>query len=165
MLRIGGKMEIRYDTYCGLNCGACPVGLANEQGNVERISEMALEWGSLPEELKCRGCKTEETAVFCTDCRMRVCAREKELEFCIECDDYPCEIISEFRNDEAPHHSAVLKNLELIKKMGLKAWLDAEAKRWSCPECGKRFHWYSENCSECGSSLYNAIAEEKDLNI
>ncbi len=158
-------MENRYDTYCGLNCGACPVGLASEQGDHERISRMAEEWGRIPEELNCNGCKTDLTAVFCTDCRMRLCAREKELEFCFECDDFPCSIINEFSNDDAPHHSVVLKNLELIREMGVKAWLKAEAKRWSCPGCGRLFHWYTETCDECGNRLYNAVSEAKDLEI
>ena len=158
-------MKNRYDTYCGLNCGACPVGLANDRGDTGRINAMAEEWGRLAEELVCGGCKTDKTAVFCTDCRMRLCAREKGLEFCVDCDDFPCSTISDFRNDEAPHHSVVLRNLELIGKLGVKTWLENEARRWSCPECGTRFHWYSETCEECGCSLYNAVSEEKDLEV
>jgi len=49
--------------------------------------------------------------------------------------------------------------------MGVKTWLEAQGKRWSCPECGTRFHWYSEKCDKCGAKLYNAVSEEEDLEI
>ena len=159
------KMEIRYDSYCGLNCGACPVGIANELGDLEGIRKMAGEWGRDPDDLRCGGCKTDLTAVFCTDCGMRVCAMEKKLEFCSECDDFPCGKITKFRNDDAPHHSAVFSNLAKIREMGLENWLDAEAARWSCPECGNRFGWYSKTCDQCGKELYNAVSEEEELRV
>ena len=37
------EMETRYDSYCGLNCGACPVGIANELGDLEGIRKIAAE--------------------------------------------------------------------------------------------------------------------------
>ena len=156
-------MGFRYDSYCGLNCGACPVGAANELGNEEFLRSMAEEWDRDLDDLRCNGCKTDVTAAFCTDCRMRQCAREKGVEFCVHCGDFPCDVISQFRNDEAPHHSAVLYNLQRIKELGLKDWLEAEAGRWSCPECGRRFTWYSESCAGCGGELYNAVSQDRDL--
>ena len=96
---------------------------------------------------------------------MRACAREKGLEFCSECPDYPCETLSSFRNDAAPHHSTIFKNLERIKEIGPEEWLEEQKRRWSCPECGTRFGWYSEKCSDCGAESYNAVSEERDLSI
>lgn len=158
-------MSFRYDTYCGLNCGACPVLGANERGDQSWLEATAQQWKKNTEDLRCQGCKTEVTAAFCTDCGMRKCARERGLEFCGSCEDYPCEQITSFRNDKAPHHSAVFTNLAFIKENGVEAWLTSEAKRWACPECGTRFYWYSEKCEKCGAELYNAIAQEKDLEI
>ena len=158
-------MGIRSDTYCGLNCGACPVGMANDVGDLDELKSMAESWDRTPEELLCSGCKSEVTATFCTSRHMRECARDKGLEFCVDCADFPCEIITAFRNDDASHHSAVLSNLEMIGEIGVEAWLAAEAVRWSCPGCGKRFHWYTESCPGCGTELYSAVSEEKDLDI
>jgi hypothetical protein len=158
-------MRIRYDTYCGLNCGACPVGIANQQEDGELIGRMAEEWCRDPDDLSCHGCKTQVTAAFCTDCRMRACASKQGLDFCSQCEDFPCGILNRFRNDEAPHHSAVLKNLSRIEELGVETWLEEEAVRWSCRECGTRFGWYSEECPECGARLYNSILEEKELEI
>jgi len=156
-------MQARYDTYCGLYCGACPILAANERGDEEWIKKAAEMKKCKPEELRCLGCKTEVTAVFCTDCKMRPCAREKGLEFCFECDEFPCSTLMAFRKDASPHHSIVIKNLEAIREKGVEEWLKDERSRWSCPGCGKRFTWYGEVCSECGTKLYNCKDEDKDL--
>lgn len=156
-------MELRSDTYCGLNCGACPVGMASEKGDQALLAILAERWGNEAGELLCGGCKSGRNSVFCSSCGLRDCARERELEFCFQCTDYPCDRLVSFRDDDAPHHSAVLRNLSRIRDRGLKVWLEDEAGRWSCDVCGRRFGWYSETCEECGSVLYNAILEEKDI--
>lgn len=156
-------MKTRYDTYCGLNCGACPVGLANELDDEENLRKMAEEWGVKRKDVICSGCKTDTIAPFCSKCEMRVCAREKGLEFCSRCNDFPCEKITSFKNDKAPHHSPIFKNLTEIEKMGIQAWLRQEEKRWSCSSCGTRFTWYNEACGECGEDLFHAVKEEKGL--
>ncbi|TKJ44407.1 hypothetical protein CEE36_01305 [candidate division TA06 bacterium B3_TA06] len=161
--RQGGWMKARYDTYCGLNCGACAVLVANERADEEWIKKAAEMEKCKPEDLRCMGCKTDVTAVFCADCGMRLCAREKGVEFCFECDSYPCKTISDFRSDDLPHHSVVFKNLKDIKEKGLEAWLAEQTTRWSCQTCGTRFTWYDENCKGCGTKLYNCKDEDKDL--
>jgi hypothetical protein len=154
---------LRHDAYCGLNCGACPVGRANESGDADLLAKMADECGRNAGELLCEGCKAEVTAGFCSRCRMRLCAMGKGLEFCIECVDYPCGILTAFRNDDAPHHSMVFRNLEQIRSLGVESWLETQAARWSCPVCGTRFGWYDETCEGCGEILYNSVSEEGDL--
>lgn len=149
-----------YDSYCGLYCGACPVIVANELGEVEK---RAVEWQMKPEELRCFGCRSETIAVFCTDCGMRLCARNRGMGSCCECNEYPCEILKNFRADEHPHHSTVLKNLETIREKGLDAWLEEQRDRWSCPVCGARFAWYDAKCGGCGAALYDCRAEERNL--
>ncbi len=158
-------MEFRYDTYCGLNCGACHFLGAYERGDEEWLKKAAESESCKTDDLRCRGCKTEVTAVFCTDCEMRLCAREKGVEFCNECKDFPCETITNFRNDKHPHHSVIFKNLRAISDTGVEAWLKEEKQRWSCKTCGTRFYWYSKTCTNCGEELYNAVKEEKDLEI
>jgi predicted RNA-binding Zn-ribbon protein involved in translation (DUF1610 family) len=153
-------MDYRYDTYCGLYCGACPVLVANQKGTVD---ELAREFEANPAELVCAGCKSDTLAPFCADCRFIPCAREKGVEFCVGCDEYPCERLTEFRDDKWAHHSVITKNLDRLKEVGLEAWLAEQDKRWSCPTCGARFAWYDEECRDCGAGTYDARAEEKDL--
>jgi len=54
------------------------VGIANETVDAGLLEKMAEEWGRDPDELRCGGCKSDITAVFCTDCEMRVYARIME---------------------------------------------------------------------------------------
>ena len=153
-------MESRYDTYCGLYCGACDVLRANEEGTVEQAAQ---EWNMKPEELRCCGCKSTVNAVYCVECELKKCAEAKQIEFCFKCDAFPCERLVAFKNDECPHHSIVLKNLELIYKNGVDTWLTDQKQRWSCSTCGTKFSWYDRVCKKCGSKLYNCEDEEKDL--
>ncbi|MGQ9706357.1 MAG: DUF3795 domain-containing protein [bacterium] len=156
------ESKYRYDTYCGLYCGACDALVATQEG---RIDELAMSWESPPEDVVCYGCKTERVARCCNECLIRGCAINKKVEFCFQCDDYPCDLLVSFRDDRSPHHSIVLKNLREISENGVEIWLDSQRQRWSCPGCGKRFSWYDKFCSQCGSGLYNCEDEERDLEL
>ncbi len=153
-------MSYRFETYCGLYCGACPVSLANQAGD---LAPLAAAWGRSVAELQCGGCKSGERAVFCADCEFVTCAEARGVEFCFECDDYPCPRLVAFSRDEHPHHHIVLHNLEALAAQGLEAWLAAQAERWRCPACGQAFGWYSNVCEGCDASLYDARAEDQDL--
>ena len=151
----------RNDTYCGLNCGACPVLVANKNGTVD---QRAAEWNMPAENLKCHGCKTDQLAVYCVKCDMRDCARQKNIAFCFECDEFPCETIVNFNNDKASHHSAALHNLYRIRDIGLDDWLTEQNNRWQCPECGTPFTWYEETCAACNGRLFSCRDEEQRIN-
>lgn len=153
-------MKERFDTYCGLYCGGCEVLIANQKGFVE---EKAKEWNMDPNDLICNGCKSDTVATFCQTCGMKVCAEEKGIEFCFQCSDYPCKMVSDFKNDDRPHHSIIFHNLGLIKELGIKQWMQDQEKRWSCPTCGEKFSWYSDKCSNCDSVVKNCLDDEKEL--
>uniref|UniRef100_A0A7C6EAJ4 DUF3795 domain-containing protein n=1 Tax=candidate division WOR-3 bacterium TaxID=2052148 RepID=A0A7C6EAJ4_UNCW3 len=153
-------MKFRYDSYCGIYCGACDTLIANEKGEVAKL---AKEWKRKPEELKCLGCKTTTNAIFCVRCKMRHCAQKKKVDFCFQCDEFPCPRLIAFRNDKSPHHSIVLRNLRIIQEIGVEKWLEDQDKRWRCKSCGDKFSWYDRKCVQCGSELYNCEDEEKEL--
>ena len=156
-------MKVRHDSFCGLNCGACPVGLANERDDTAALERLAGEWGTEPSQLVCGGCRGEMTIPFCARCGMRKCAISRGLDFCSQCPEFPCETLAAFRNDDMPHHSVVLRNLGRIWELGVEKWLEGEVERWSCPSCGRRFSWYESVCDSCGGPLFNAVEEEKHL--
>ncbi|MEE9379087.1 MAG: DUF3795 domain-containing protein [Candidatus Lokiarchaeia archaeon] len=155
-------MNFRYDSYCGLYCGACEICLVNECGNIE---VKAKEWDMKLSDVKCFGCKTHQNSIYCIDCEIKLCAEAKNVEFCHECKEFACSKILDFRNDKYPHHSVVLKNLKTIKEKGLNNWLIELEKRWKCSRCGTRFTWYDEICKECGEILFNCEQEEKELEV
>jgi predicted RNA-binding Zn-ribbon protein involved in translation (DUF1610 family) len=153
-------MKFRYDTYCGLYCGACAILLANERDEVEK---KAKEWKMKPEELKCHGCKTETIASFCVTRDIRKCAEKKKIHFCFQCEEYPCDLLVGFKNDKHPYHSVVLTNLDSIREKGIAEWSDEQEVRWSCTGCGTKLSWYDRTCRKCGNEFYNCQDEEKDL--
>jgi len=153
-------MAFRYDTYCGLYCGACPVLIGNETG---KLAEIARRWGAKPGDLVCRGCKSGVESVYCKKCDLKSCAEDKRVEFCCDCDDYPCSKLTDFVDDQHAHHSVVLRNLSRIKKIGVRNWLTEQKTRWSCPECSTRFTWYDQACAQCGGRLFNSRDEEKGI--
>jgi hypothetical protein len=152
-------MKPRYDSYCGIYCGACPILVANVKGVVK---EKAAAWEMKAKDIVCRGCKSTTLAVYCKDCVMRLCARDRDLDFCVECEDYPCNSFETFQRDRFPHHTLIAPNLAAICAAGVDAWLEGQKKRWSCPKCGEPFTWYEEECAKCGGKLYDACAEEDD---
>ncbi len=153
-------MAFRYDTYCGLYCGACDILLANKRNLLE---ETAKSWNMKPNDLMCHGCKTDTTSTYCKTCDIKKCADSRNIEFCFQCDEYPCSYLLEFKSDECPHHSVILKNLNFLRDYGLAKWLETQQKRWKCPECGREFSWYEETCTNCGGNLYGCKEEEKEL--
>jgi predicted RNA-binding Zn-ribbon protein involved in translation (DUF1610 family) len=150
-------MEFRYDTFCGLYCGACDVLQANKTGTVETLAQA---WGMEPDQLRCHGCKSQVNAVYCIDCDIKECAEKRSVAYCFQCDDYPCARLVDFRNDDHAHHSVVLQNLGHMCRLGLERWLDEQRARWSCPNCGVEFTWYDKACRACGGKVSNCEEEE-----
>ncbi|MEA2066589.1 MAG: DUF3795 domain-containing protein [Thermotogota bacterium] len=102
-------------------------------------------------------------SVFCRNCELKQCALDHHVEVCSECNEYPCEKLQAFKNDDSPHHSAIFKNLDSLKELGIKKWLENQKNRWSCPQYGTSFSWYDRECEECGHELHNAITEDRDI--
>ena len=153
-------MAYRYDTYCGLYCGACEVLQANKTG---KLNTTAKRWKMNPADITCHGCKSNALSIYCKDCDIKNCAEKMKIKLCFECVKFPCKRIIAFNNDKHPHHSIVLKNLNTIKEKGKKSWLRMQDRRWRCKKCGTRFTWYTKKCTKCGSLVYSCILEEKEL--
>jgi predicted RNA-binding Zn-ribbon protein involved in translation (DUF1610 family) len=150
-------MEFKLDAYCGLYCGACPVMLAQQNGNLEALAKSN---GLEPEAVRCLGCKSEKVSVFCTSCKIRPCASGKGFDFCFQCDKLPCAPFIAFRDSEEwPYHAAVPKNLERVQQVGVDVWLEEQDTRWRCPKCGTKFAWQDETCKSCGEKVSNYKAD------
>lgn len=150
----------KLNTYCGLYCGSCEIFLVNQKGIVE---ETAKEWEMKSKDLICNGCKTDINSVFCRDCKIKSCAESKELDYCFQCEEFPCADLINFKDDENPHHSIVLHNLNDIKYIGTKKWLKEQEERWSCSECGEKYSWYDEKCPNCGSPVRSCVDDENEI--
>jgi len=137
-------MDFILDCYCGVYCGACPVLLATKSGK-------------LGEDQQCFGCKSEKPTGFCATCSIKTCAESKGFEFCVECTEViSCDLMQKFIADQQyPYGQCVMNNMEMIRVMGLPAWLELQGKRWRCKHCGKPHSWYQESCPQCGQAVAN----------
>jgi hypothetical protein len=141
---------------CGLYCGACPMYLASQQKDGQKIEALHKQFSSgnmklAVEDLLCDGCIANgRIASFCRKCGIRDCASKKtKSQRCSECSDFACSRITGFNNDGMLHHAEVLENLRQLRGMGIKEWTKHEAARWSCPQCKSQISWYDAECSKC----------------
>ena len=97
--------------YCGLVCHGCPIYWATKEpdeakrdkmrADIVRICREQYGYGEdfTPEYVTdCDGCRTEGGRLFsgCEKCEIRKCARQRELENCAYCNDYACEKLEKF---------------------------------------------------------------------
>lgn len=137
-----------YAPACGLYCGACSSMLLHErESGAADAANYIHEYNDGP----CPGC-----VGGAQECEFIRCARAKGVSGCAACDEFPCSMITKFSKDEWPHHIEVIDNLKRISEIGEEAWLDEQADRWSCPDCGARIHWYQKVCTLCGAGITNA---------
>jgi len=153
--------DVNPDTYCGIYCGACSIAAYGRAG---RIDSFTACLGSVPKgELVCRGCKSDKVYAGCRVCMFRGCVAEKGVAHCVECADYPCAMYKRWQGAASilPHVGEAAASLDAIGRDGPDAWLEAQKKRWSCPDCGEPFSWYAAKCGNCGRSLADAAFELK----
>ena len=95
---------------CGLYCGVCAIYMAHRDNNLNSRSgwwiftgEKSRGKGILPncetlsmEDIKCRGCLSDEQFMHCRQCDIRECTKEKGYIGCHQCAEFPCRILTIF---------------------------------------------------------------------
>ncbi len=144
---------------CGLYCGACSIRDAVNRNDKTLLELMTLgieKYLRHPvdvTDLSCDGCLSAVRAAPCRECAIRDCAVSRGISRCAACNEFPCQLIEDFNNDGLAHHSEVLDNVRRQREIGIDAWLEEQAKRWACQNCGTAVDWYSRNCRRCGATL------------
>ena len=132
---------------CGLYCGVCAASIAHREGNEKFKEKLAAVYGVTAEEVRCRGCHSDEVFLYCKVCPIRSCAGEKGYEGCYQCDDFPCSFIDDF-----PHpvgKKVIMRAIPQWREMGTEKWVAAEEVRYRCPQCGHRLFRGAKRCREC----------------
>ena len=107
----------------------------------------------------CPGCNGPDInkPKFCSEiCGIIRCDKRKGngYRFCDECPDFPCEDVMEKENRYTtayPLYESPLKNIRLIRELGMEAFLEKERDQWSCRECGCAISVHTGICSGCGA--------------
>jgi hypothetical protein len=161
--------EFRYDTYCGLYCGACDIMAAFKRASERNES---AKWDDIPLELRkitpakktdaviCFGCKTDVVFAGCLKCPIRKCGKTKmRVETCFDCARFPCtrfriySLIRKLFMRRLPHLKSVYANRACIQGEGIQTWLSGQKEKWKCSYCKTDFTWYAKTCPSCGKDL------------
>jgi len=117
---------------CGMNCNLC-------------------SWVVDPSKPNCVGCRPRGRGCIHKRGLCRKLARQ-EIDFCYKCEDYPCENLLALEDRYSRcHNYSFLENLNYIKRRGMPAFLEREAKRYRCGECGKLLTIHNDRCPHCGN--------------
>ena len=133
---------------CGLFCEACSLFIATTE-DPARLKALAKRF-ELPEEtIRCYGCRSDKRGPYCQTCKMSACAAERGFDFCVECGDYPCDELKQFQA-AMPHRIELWNDLERLKAVGYKQWLEEKRIEYGCPQCGTLNSTYDFKCRKCG---------------
>lgn len=136
---------------CGMYCGVCGVYIAHRDNNEKFKERLTAVYGVGVEDIKCKGCKSEEPFLYCKACPIKSCTAEKGYEGCYQCDDFPCSIIEDFPLPVGK--KVILRATPQWREMGTEKWVEAEKARYHCPECGNQLFRGAKRCRECKSPV------------
>jgi hypothetical protein len=119
---------------CGMNCGICR--------------------GYLREKKKCPSCResNENKSVSCVNCKIKNCneLNKNNYKFCFKCKKFPCEKIKHLdKRYRTKYNISMIENLENIKKLGLREFVNNEKIRWTCHQCGGTICVHRGYCYTC----------------
>jgi hypothetical protein len=150
---------------CGLYCGVCAVYIAHH-GNNSKFKERLVHLykgevagkGRLPnsealsiEDIKCRGCLSDERFMHCRQCEIRDCTRAKGYTGCHQCDEFPCRYIEGFPMTVGKN--VILRAIRYRREVGTEKWIQDEEARYVCPECGNKVFRGVVRCNQCKAKL------------
>ena len=122
---------------CGMNCSIC----------------MAY----LREKNKCSGCRGIDTnkPVTRVGCKIKKCEflQKTETSFCFQCEAFPCERLQHLdKRYRTKYGMSMIENLENIRRIGMRKFLENEKIRWACSECGGTICVHNRYCYSCGKT-------------
>ena len=144
---------------CGLYCGVCAIYIAHRENNhkfKERLVNLyqgkLLNSAKLSiEDIKCRGCLSDELFMHCRQCEIRNCTKEKGYTGCHQCDEFPCQYIEHF--PMAVGKKVILRAIPYRREYGTEKWIKDEEVRYICPECGNKVFRGAVKCNQCKVKL------------
>ena len=125
---------------CGMNCGICSGYLAFKYGVKSQGIRMPYCIGCRPRDKKCAFLKKR--------CNLLLSG---QIQYCYECGEFPCRGLQGIdKRYRTLYRMSMIENLESIKKEGIQRFLEKEAEKWRCPECGAVVCCHNGICFNCG---------------
>lgn len=103
----------------------------------------------------CLGCRVPDPhkAISIQRCKILNCEvmQSGAVAFCYECANFPCPKIKHLdKRYRARYSTSVIENLEVIRDSGMSKFLENQAVRWTCPDCGGVICMHTGSCFACG---------------
>jgi predicted RNA-binding Zn-ribbon protein involved in translation (DUF1610 family) len=150
---------------CGLYCGVGAIFIAHRdnnqkfkerlvglyKGEVPGLGKLPNSENLTPEDMKCRGCLSDELFMHCQQCEIRACTQEKGYTGCHECDEFPCQHIEDFPMPIGK--KVILRAIPYWREVGTEKWIQDEEARYVCPECGNKLFRGAARCNQCKATL------------
>jgi hypothetical protein len=152
---------------CGLYCGTCGVYIATRDGNEKFKEIMGRLYGTRPEETECLGCMQkdppEKQYRACKTCSIRDCIKNRGFYSCHQCDEWPCDMINNFRfatglnvmKRTIPIWRA--KVAEYGDEKGSVEWARHECERCHCSSCGAPLFRGAQRCRACKKEVASEL--------
>lgn len=150
---------------CGLYCGVCAIYMADRDNNLkfkERLVDVYK--GNVPgkgklneienlsvDDIKCRGCLSEDVFVYCKQCEIKNCTKEKGYSGCHQCDEFPCRHIENFPMTVGK--KVILRAIPYWREVGTEKFVEDEEARYVCSECGNKVFRGAVKCNQCKAEL------------
>ena len=140
---------------CGLYCGVCGVYYATRDKNNKFLETLlnfyqdkmpGLENVSI-DDLKCEGCLSDQTSLFCRTCSIKDCTHKKGYAGCHECNEFPCEHIENFPMPVGK--KVILRTIPYWRQEGTEKFVADEEARYVCPDCGNKIFRGAKRCNKC----------------
>lgn len=103
------------------------------------------------DDIRCRGCLSDERFLHCRQCDIRNCTQEKGYTGCHECSEFPCDYIENF--PMAVGKKVILRSVPYRRQYGTEKWVQDEEARYVCPQCGNRVFRGAMKCNQCKAQL------------
>ena len=132
---------------CGLYCGVCGVYIAHKDDNTKFKERLTKVYGVHVDDIKCKGCLSDELFVFCKSCSIRSCTKKRGIKGCHQCDDFPCRYIERFPLPVGK--KVILRAIPTWRELGTEKWMGEEEKRYHCPSCGYMLFRGAKRCRNC----------------
>jgi hypothetical protein len=139
---------------CGLYCGVCAIYMAHRDNNLkfkEKLVSIYRPYTKSVEDVKCKGCLSDEKFGWCQTCPIRNCAQEKGYEGCYQCNDFPCKMIDRFPMEVGK--KVISRAVPQWKELGTEKWVEMEEKRYICPNCGNKLFRGAKRCNKCSNNV------------
>lgn len=136
---------------CGLYCGVCGIRIAHVEHNEKFKERLTQVYGVGVEEIRCKGCLSDDVFFYCRTCPIKTCTQEKKIEGCFQCDDFPCKIIDDFPIPVGK--KVILRSVPAWKKLGTERWMAEEEARYVCPKCGLKLFRGAKRCRNCREAV------------